>query len=207
MRRGTTDDILSYMRALSLSQPHLLITVGIPGSGKSFFAERFAATFQAPYVNYDTILAISGDNTTMSDIYAGYLLRELFKTNHTIVFDGPTSTHAERAALRDLASSAGYASLFIWVQTDKETAKARFIKTGRQLGRHATSTQFEALARGFVAPTAREYPAVVISGKHTYATQAKAVLKNLALSKQAARAEKPHSHSIPVNGKRNIIIQ
>lgn len=195
------------MKSLSLSQPHMLITVGIPGSGKSFFAKQFAATFGAPYVHYDTIQAISGQNGAISDTYAGYMLRELFKTKHTLLFDGPSATPAERAALKDLALSAGYACLFVWVQTDVTTAKARYVKDARKHGQHASTSQYDAIVRAFVPPAAKEGTTVVVSGKHTYATQARAVLKNLASTKQAARAEKPHSHADLQPSKRNIAIQ
>ncbi len=165
--------------------------VGIPGSGKTFFAEKFARTFGAPYVDYSLIMEMSGENSDLSDAYAGYLLKELFKTRQTIVFDGPTATRAERTALKDLAASAGYTSLFIWAQTDLETAKTRFIKENKKLGRHITANQYAAIIKDFTVPVQKEHPTVVISGKHTYATQAKAVLKNLAQTKQLARSEAP----------------
>ena len=195
------------MKSLSLDRPYLLITVGIPGSGKSQFAEKFAATFGAPYVKYDTILHISANNGRASDGFAGYFLHELFKTNHTVIFDGPTATRAERAALRDLAASAGYTSLFIWVQTDLATAKDRFAKTARKQGHRVSGAHYDALVKEFVAPSEKEHPFVVISGKHTYATQVKAVLKNLTLAKQTARTVSGHSHTTLSNGKRSITVK
>jgi len=196
------------MKSLSLSQPHLLITVGIPGSGKSFFAEKFAATFSAPYVKYDSIMKVTGQNIAASDILAGYMLRELFKTGHTIVFDGHTGTRAERTALKDLATASGYATLFIWVQTDEATAKLRFLKSGKAKGSRAAGRHYDTLLSTFSPPNPKEHPAVVISGKHTYATQVKAVLKNLTLTKQIARTSKPvHDHSQPMSPKRNIFIR
>ncbi len=196
--------ILSYMKSLSLSQPHLLITVGIPGSGKSTFAEKFAATFNAPFVDYSQIMEIAGQNTNVSDAYAGYLLKELFKTGHTIIFDGPTATRAERSALKDLAATAGYKSLFIWTQTDKETAKARFIKEHRKSGRIVTGSQYDALLKEFSPPNAKEHPTVVVSGKHTYATQAKAVLKNLTASRRPGKPGSSRDHASITVHKRNI---
>lgn len=203
------------MKSLSLSQPHLLIMVGIPGSGKSFFAEKFAATFHAPYVKYDTIMAISRYDHHTSDVFAGYMLRELFKTNHTIVFDGPSGSRAERTALMNLATTAGYTSLFVWTQTDEATARARFVKTSKKTEGRADIAEYDALMRGFVAPIAKEHPTVVISGKHTYATQVKAVLKTLTLHKQAPRIEKIQRHPTTATTvtrtttgtKRNITIQ
>lgn len=123
---GDNFGILAYMKSLSLSRPHLLITVGIPGSGKSFFAQKFAATFNTPFIDYSVILDIASHNNHISDVFAGYALKELFKTNQSIVFDGPSSTRAERAALKELARSHGYSCLFIMVQTDPATAQGSF---------------------------------------------------------------------------------
>lgn len=192
------------MKSLSLTQPHLLVTVGIPGSGKSFFAEKFAATFKAPYVKYDTLMNISHHNSASSDAVAGYMLKELFKTGHTVVFDGPTASRLERSALKDLAASAGYKTVFVWVQTDTLTAKNRHIKTEQKMGHRVTSAHYDALIRAFESPTEKEQPVVVVSGKHTYATQAKAVLKNLLAVKQAARQKVSHDPADLVPVKRSI---
>ena len=198
------------MKSLSLSQPHLLVMVGIPGSGKTLFAERFSMTFNAPHIDYGLILEIAGQNHDVSDAYAGYLLKELFKTGQTIIFDGPTATREERTALKDLASTSGYTCLFVWVQTDKETAKSRFLKAQHQHGRRMNDNQYEALLKNFVPPINKEHQSVVISGKHTYATQLKAVLKNLTLTKQMTRSTevpKPRD-GVPITvKKRNITIQ
>lgn len=196
-----------YMKSLSLSQPHLLIPVGIPGSGKTSFAEKFAATFQSPYIHYDTIMTATGHNGASSDALAGYMLKELFKTGHTLVFDGPTASRLERSALKELAASAGYKTLFVWVQTDTTTAKTRYIKSHHKLGRRVSGAQYDAAVRAFEAPSEKEQPIVVVSGKHTYATQAKAVLKNLLATKQAARKEIAHDHANLVPVKRSISIR
>lgn len=185
------------MKSLSLNQPHLLIMVGLPGSGKSFFAEKFSETFHAPCIGYDKIMEISGGNKKTSADYTAYLLNELFKTNHTIIIDGASDTRAERNELKRLSSAAGYKTLLIWVQTDEATAKSRSAK-------QKSASRGE---RKFIAPSANEQPLMVISGKHTYATQAKAVLKNLASTKQAARPNIVHERHAPIIGKRRLDIK
>ena len=130
------------MRTLSLSQPHLLIMVGIPGSGKSLFAEKFAATFHAPYVHYDHIMEMAGQNNAVGGRYTVHLLQELFKTRQAVVFDGPAESRAQRQELKDIAAEAGYRPLFVWVQTDETTAKQRFIKAGKQSRRRVLNNSW-----------------------------------------------------------------
>lgn len=190
------------MKSFSLSQPHLLIMVGIPGSGKSFFAEKFSNTFQTPQISYNTIMELADQNGLMADKYASHLLMELFKTKHAVIFDGPASDRSQRDQLKKFALKAGYRPLFIWVQTDESTARARFIKANKRMGRRAAE-QFEVGLREFIPPSDSEHPTVVISGKHTYATQAKAVLKNLAAARPT-QATRPASRSATARPKRDI---
>lgn len=199
-------DILRDMKSLSLSRPHLIIMVGVPGSGKSFFAEKFAATFHAPHINRDKITSIVGDKKT-ADYLFSLQLKELLKTHQSIIIEGPTFTRTERSALAKVASDAGYETLFLWVQTDPATAKARSTKTNKEtLRTPLTSEQHDTLVKRFSPPHPLEKP-VVISGKHTYATQVKVVLKKLS----APRAEisthrKPPVRSEQPSTRRNIVI-
>jgi len=160
------------MKSLSLSKPHVLIMVGIPGSGKSFFAEKFADTFHAPQVSLRTITSVVPDEATASKI-AELQLKELLKTKQSIIVDGIAHSRAQRMELTKLAHDAGYDTLLVWVQTDPATAKARALKDKKQ-----NVDEYDKQTKRFAAPLASEKP-VVISGKHTYATQAKVVLKKL----------------------------
>lgn len=201
------------MKSLSLSQPHLLVMVGIPGSGKSFFAEQFSDMFHAPYVDFAKILDISGSDGDMSARYVTHLLNELFKTKSTIIVDGLGDTKAQRAELKNLANAAGYKTLLVWVQTDGTTAKSRTLKTSKKNGRPVSEYEYDKITSSFSIPTTGEHPVIVISGKHTFATQARAVLKNLASPREATPAtatstqrQEPRTSERPA-GKRNIAIQ
>lgn len=170
------------MKALDTSKPHLIITVGIPGSGKSFFAEHFAETFKAPLVSFDRLHqdVLKKSKTTISDLQAKsiveHMFNELLKTNRTIVYEGKTNLRTERAALLKSAKNAGYEPLFIWVQTEPVTAKKRAIKKSNE--KPLSSEQFDARLKQFSAPHVSE-KFIVISGKHTYASQLKIILKHL----------------------------
>jgi predicted kinase len=169
--------ILSYMKSLSLSQPHAIIMVGIPGSGKTFFAEKFADTFRAPYVSPETIADLLDTDEVSIDAVLQYQLGELLKTQQSIIIDGGGDTRAARAELARKARAGGYKPLLIWVQTDPVTAKVRSLKA-KKPKRALTAETYDRLIERFSAPAAIE-KALVISGKHTYATQAKVVLKKL----------------------------
>jgi predicted kinase len=172
------------MKSLSLSKPHVIIMVGIPGSGKSFFAEHFAETFNAPLVSSGRLRQeLFEESTYGSDEQAtirrisDYMLDELFKTNRTIIFEGSADTRTDRQEIARKARAASYEPLFVWVQTESATAKLRVQKALKGKTTILPS-QFDMTIKRFSAPHASE-KAVVISGKHTYASQLKIVLKRL----------------------------
>lgn len=199
--------ILSYMKSLSLSKPHLIVVVGIPGSGKSFFADKFAATFHAPLVSYEKIAVYLGQEAPEAEPIARDQLDELLKTKQTIIVDGIADNRTVRSELARAAKTAGYEMLLVWVQTDPATARTRSSrKSTETYSRILKGEEYDHAARRFVAPTAVEKP-VVISGKHTYATQAKVVLKKLSepranISKHVTAPVRPTQDS-----RRNITIR
>lgn len=198
------------MRTLSLNKPHLIVMVGIPGSGKSFFAEQFAETFNAPLVSFEKIgkelleaKDRSAEQEDMTAKVASYMLTELFKTRQSIVFDGFSAQRSERTILSKFAQAAGYETLFIWVQTESMAARQRVTK-GR--GRNGLSNQeFEAALEEFSAPHELE-KAVVISGKHTYPSQLKNVLKRL-VEPRADATKQLNVAKRPTPSGRNILIR
>jgi predicted kinase len=165
------------MKSLSLPTPHLIVMVGIPGSGKTYFGEHFAETFHAPYVNAHNIAKQSNIDIGSAHMVSQLVLSELLKTQKAVVFDGLSGARQDRQALSKLAKDAGYTALFIWVQTESIAAKSRSSKRTHHNG-GLSDDQFETMIKHFSAPHASEQ-AVVISGKHTYPSQLKIVLKRL----------------------------
>lgn len=160
------------MKSLSLTTPHAIIMVGIPGSGKSFFAEKFSHTFGMPRIDIETLTRFT-PNDTVADELLLHVLSELSKTHTSLIVEAEASSRARRTELAKFFRAKGYEVLFVWVQTDNETAKQRTIKT-----RSVQADYFDTAMRKFSAPHPSEKP-LVISGKHTYASQAKIVLKRL----------------------------
>lgn len=195
------------MKSLSLSKPHLIVMVGIPGSGKSFFADNFADTFKAPLVSSGRLRSELFPKPTHSNAeqvlirrVSDYMLDELFKTHRTIIFEGSSDTRIERQAIVKKSRAAGYEPLFVWVQTESATAKLRLLKS-KQRTAAATLEQFNTALKQFSAPHTTE-GVVVISGKHTYASQLRIVLKRLV----EPRTETVETHSAPVRVRDNRTI-
>jgi predicted kinase len=188
------------MKPLSLNAPHLIVMVGIPGSGKTFFADKFAATFNAPIVSFEKIAQeIYGSYNLTSDEQAVVvrvshsLLAQLLKTGQTVVYEGITDTRTTRQALAKIAQDNNYEPLMVWVQTESVAAKTRATKSIRGVPA-MTVDQFDTVLRRFTVPNAGER-AVVISGKHTYASQLRIVLKRLA-DVRAIKADASAQHRI-----------
>ncbi|HEY1085360.1 MAG TPA: ATP-binding protein [Candidatus Saccharimonadales bacterium] len=181
------------MKSLSLSKPHALIMVGIPGSGKTFFAKKFSETFSAPFVEASVISQHTSDNENASKL-TKHFIDEILKTKQSIVIETTGGTRAERAEFAKHLQEQGYTPLLIWVQTDQDTARARLVRDKQD------PAEVDASIRKFSPPHAQEKP-LVISGKHTYATQAKVVLKRLSaprsdISSHKQRPTRPGSIAI-----------
>lgn len=178
------------MEPKPLSNPTILQVVGLPGSGKSFFATQFAETISAPAVSRNQIRWVlfahhtySRDEESMVDQVADMLITELLKTKRTIILDGGYNSRVSRNNLKNLAKKHGYNVMTIVVQTDEPTAKQRSMKRSgnKDIDRFKqplTSETFAALSKTYQAPIV-DRNCVVISGKHTYSTQARVVLKKL----------------------------
>ncbi len=178
------------MKSLSLAKPLVIVVIGLPGAGKSFFGRQFSETFGAPMISGDRLRHILGVSNgrnpsgqpTVAELVS-YQLDELFKTQKTFIVDGLMSTRAERMALRKQAKAKGYDVLLIWIQTDPATSQYRSMKRSKQkeddkFNPSLSGEDFAHVSRRFQPPIVSELY-VVISGKHTYATQARIVLKKL----------------------------
>jgi predicted kinase len=183
------------MKPHSTASPHAIIMVGIPGSGKSSFAEKFADTFQAPIINRLKLQKDLGLDNEQSDKMAEIMLGEYVKTRRTLMLEGGLDTKEEREALIKRLAKAGYRTLMVWVQTDTAEAQRRASKPYPQ-GSGISPEDFDAIIHTFEPPSGKETP-VVISGKHTYTTQLKIVLKQLALDVRSQSSKPPQTPSTP----------
>ena len=192
------------MKPSTSAAAHVIIMVGIPGAGKTTFAEHFADTFKAPYINPSDISDKVGIDADTTEKVTQLLFGELLKTGRTLVYEGSTFTKDQRTAIAKFITKAGYKPLIVWVQTEPVEAKRR-AASSKKKGGTMSAAEFKQAFTRFEPPTANEKP-VVISGKHTYGTQTKSVLKRLAGITPDTLTPKPEQPKVQRSG-RNIIIR
>lgn len=184
-----SNGILTSMKPTTSASPHAIVMVGIPGAGKSTFAEQFADTFQALLLNRTLFQRQLNLDDEQASFVFDTILTEYFKTRRTLVIESDLDTKEKRDALTKKLSKAGYKTLLVWVQTDTNEAFRRATRPFPS-GSGLESDEFDAAVDAFEAPHTKE-KAVVISGKHTYKTQLKIVLKQLALKTNAEKEPEP----------------
>lgn len=193
------------MKPLNPASPHVIIMVGIPGAGKSAFAERFAETFQAPILNRTKLQRDLHLDDEQVDILAETVLGEYMKTKRTILLEGNLDDKKHRAELIKFFTKQGFRPLVVWVQTDTIEARRRATKA-YPTGSGLSSDEFDDIVKHFQAPLISER-AIVISGKHTYATQLKIVLKQIATNSQQKPGASPPSGPVAQPRGRGVIIR
>lgn len=187
------------MQTLHFNRPHAIMVVGLPGSGKSFFAEQFSKTFNAPLIDAYKIIPLAKDETAANE-FIRIIMDEVSKTGQTFLYEGDLDSRVNRTEFSRWAREIGYEPLLIWSQVDAPTARKR-----TQKARSLAPIEFNERLKHFSPPHVTEKP-IVISGKHTYATQAKVVLTKLSMSQTGERTQtsvptrpdSTSSRSIPV---------
>lgn len=201
------------MKSLSLAKPLIIMVVGLPGAGKSFFAQQFSETFGAPVVSFDKVYSeIAKEYAQGPKLYSlvqrivGFQIEEFVKTDKTFIVDGGVSSKTERLAVRKFASKCGYDTMIIWVQTDMATCQHRALKRAKNKNDDKFSVQLSAEAFTYqakrLAQPSLDENVVVISGKHTYSAQVKIVLRKLAQPRESQSTD-----AVPItNNSRSIMV-
>lgn len=182
------------MKSLSLTVPHVIAMIGLPGTGKTYFAEAFSESLKVPLVDEEYFRRLAHTPDAGTEMAAD-VLHQIMKTRQVILFEGHLDTQEERESLTNFCKKEGYEVLFVWVQTEPETAKKRALKM-------ISSGEYKARMQAFMPPTKKERHAV-ISGKHTQATQARTVLKRLveASARPAAPVAPPARPTTPTRNR------
>ena len=155
------------------NQPRALLVFGAPCSGKTTFAEKFAARFGLAF--YDLAKIREENEFSRENILS--ILELIGRTGQTILIEGGLDTEKDRIEVRNVLREHGYEPSLIWVQTDIATIRKRM-----KIRFHSVSKAKDAYDEAVTlieAPTETERP-IILSGKHTFETQTRHVLAGLA---------------------------
>lgn len=190
----------------SLNRPFLLLMLGYPGSGKTFFSRQYADEKKLPLISTDRLRFELEDNPSFSKdedkrvaAVSDYMIEQYLKFDMSVIVDGLNSTRARRHNLREMARKYNANPVIIWVQTDPDTCFNRAQSRDRRqtddkYTRSIDGETFDKDASAVKAPEHEEY--IVISGKHVYANQRNAIdrkLVNFAVDSAKSKVERASS--------------
>lgn len=147
------------------NSPLLLMFLGNPGSGKSYFAKQLARQIGAVRLNGDSMkTAIYGsydyirannliDEANQYGFSAlNYAVEEVLRAGHSVVYDANNLRRSTRKNHEALARKYGALPIVVWVQTPPAIARERAL--GRELTPDQptfTQTQYEQTLSRLVA--------------------------------------------------------
>lgn len=179
------------MKQLQLTPPLLIVTMGLPGAGKTFFARQFAEIHNLPRISEDVIRfelfekpQFNDDEADILERMMHYSLEQLMQTGSTIVCEGSFLKTAERRRLYEIATKNNYRSLVVWLQTDLQTSLLRAEKRDRRnpdskFSFEIDESTFDRIRSTLERPSEKE-SFVVVSGKHAFKGQCLSVLRKIA---------------------------
>lgn len=178
------------MKQLQLTPPLLILTMGYPGAGKTFFARQVSEEYGIPRISQDVIRfelfeqpTFAKEESEIIDRVQHYAVSELMKAKVTIICEGTYLEAAQRKSVYELATKNGYRVLTVWLQTDVQTAAARSMHRDRrnQDSKHSfelSKDTFLKIRATLQRPSEKE-DFVVISGKHAFKSQALTMLRKI----------------------------
>ncbi len=177
------------MTKVAPTKPLLILLYGYPGSGKTYFARQLTQHLQAAHVHGDRIRGELFDkprydkeeNEVIAQLM-DYMTGEFLNAGLSVVYDTNAMRAGQRRLLRDMARKVHAQPLLIWFQIDTESSFARTQNRDRRRSDDKFAAPydrafFDRIAGAMQNPQSEDY--IVISGKHTFATQLSAIMKRL----------------------------
>ncbi|HET7827271.1 MAG TPA: ATP-binding protein [Candidatus Saccharimonadales bacterium] len=177
------------MTKIILNKPALICLYGFPGSGKSYVARSLTEIMEIAHVSSDRIRSElfarprydAQENAIVTHLM-DYMSEEFLAAGLSVVYDTNALRSAQRRKLRELARKHKAEYLLIWLQIDIDSAFGRTQNRDRRttddkFAEPQTRETFNRQVAGMQNPEGEDY--VVISGKHTFATQKSAIINRL----------------------------
>lgn len=177
------------MSKLALSKPVIIFLYGFPGSGKSYLARNLAESIEMANVSADRLRnelfehpRYDTQENAIINHLMNYMAEEFLSSGVSVVYDTNASRLATRRGLRELARKHKADHLLVWLQVDAESAYARTQNRDRRTSddKYAepqSRLSFDKQLAGMQHPKGEDY--LVISGKHSFATQKSAIINRL----------------------------
>jgi predicted kinase len=170
-------------------KPLLIMMYGFPGSGKSYFARQMTDFMQIAHIQGDRIRGElfseprydKQENAIVSQLM-NYMTEEFLSSGVSVIYDDSTYRLSQRMALREMARKKGAVPLLIWLQIDADSSYVRLDKRDRRrsedkYSRDYTEESYAKMLGTLQNPSNEDF--IVLSGKHTFASQRSAVFKRL----------------------------
>ncbi len=162
---------------------------GFPGSGKSYFARQLTEHLQIAHIQGDRIRHElfseprydKQENAVVTQLM-NYMAEEFLTAGVSVVYDDSMHRSSARMALRDMARRKHAIPLLIWFQVDADSSYMRLTKRDKRriedkFARDYTEQEYAKLLGTMQNPNNEDF--IVVSGKHTFASQRSAVFKRL----------------------------
>lgn len=138
-----------------MTKPLLIVFLGFPGSGKTYFSRRLAEKLHAVTLNSDALrMAMFGsiekideirrnDNMRLyADVFGAmdYATKQALLAGHSVVYDAQQTKRENRRNIEKIAQESGAISILVWMKTSRETA----MKRGQEREARDDSHQYDA---------------------------------------------------------------
>lgn len=135
--------------------PLLVVFLGFPGSGKTYFATRLAEKLQAVTFNSDALrLAMFGTleniehirQTDQPRLYADvfsaldYATAQTLRAGHSVIYDAQQTKRRDRKSKEELAKKVDAIPVLVWIKTSPQVA----LRRGQEREARADSHQYDA---------------------------------------------------------------
>lgn len=173
-----------------MDRPLLIVFLGFPGSGKTYFATRLAERIKAVTLNSDAIrismfgslekiekIRKSDNKRLYNDVFGAmnYATRQILLAGHSVIYDAQQSKRQDRRRIEKLAQESGAIPILIWMKTSKEVAKLRGQERHQAENSHPyTAEKMEYLVERFESVTdlpEQDENVIAIDGEATFDEQ------------------------------------
>lgn len=177
------------MSKLVTNKPVLIMLYGLPGSGKTHFAQELTEVLNAAHVQGDRIRHElfeqprydKQENGVVTHLME-YMAQEFLNAGVSVIYDTNAMRLVQRRAVRDIARKSKAEPMMVWLQIDNDSAYARTSTRDRRrsadkYARAYSREEFNQIVVNMQRPQHEDY--IVVSGKHTFPMQRSAIVKKL----------------------------